>query len=269
MLAHIHVARYVIALRYRLLRNDCFKEEENVMIKLLAVSVIVAAGSVASAQVDSVWHGAVPDNGPDFRTTFDYQSDDGSSENSVGLTAGGVLGWYNQFTADGGLQPIAEIGLCFGTPLYPNSSGVTVGQSFGVGVLSDPNNDGDPTDAVFLSQAVGQIAAGSIDTDVKQIVDIPDVTIAAGSSFFLVAWLEHAAGGYPAPLDQDSGYVIGRSWVTGGDGPFDPNSFPTSIGIMENNSIGLPGYWLLSANVPAPGTAALLGLGALAIRRRR
>jgi hypothetical protein len=203
---------------------------------------------------------------PSFAVGFDYEADDSTAEQAIGLTAGGVIAAINQFDS---LGSVGEIGVAWGSPAFPGSSGVTPGQQFGVGVWSDPNQDGDPSDGGFIVTAVGAVDAGSIDTDVKQIVDVPDVNIPAGDSFFIVSWVEHAPGFFPMAQDTSSAYDFSTSWVSGGAGTFDPGSFPLDL-LGEIGGFGLPGYWLLAANViPAPSAAAVLGLGVLAARRRR
>jgi len=168
--------------------------------------------------------------------------DDGTSENSVGLTAGGAFAWVNHFTVtDPGT--IQAIQTCFGSPSYPGSSGATPGASFGVYVWSDPNGDGNPLDAVLLAQATGTIEAGSIDTDVFQSVPI---SVQVSGSFFVGASFQHAAGKYPGPLDQT--VPQGQSWVTFNSTPYDPN-FWDPANTYNMDAIGLPGNWLLRAEI--------------------
>ena len=169
------------------------------------------------------------------------QWDDGSSENSLGLTAGGEMCWLIHFTvaSPGTIQGIKT---CFGTPLYPGSSGVSAGQPVRVYVWSDPNGDGNPTDAVFLSQATGVVNGGSIDSDVFQTVAInPPIN----GSFFVGASVV-TTNGYPGPMDQN-GPQYNQSWVTFNVVPFDPPNITANLYNMTD--IGFPCNWLLRAEV--------------------
>lgn len=204
----------------------------------------------------------------------EYQIDDGSSENSVGLTAGGNLAWLNQFNVTGGNRLITGISLTWGTPSFPGSSGVVPGvTTFKVYVWRDGTaNDVNPSDAVLLGTANGTVAAGTVDTDVFQTVSLgAGVSIPAGfNSFYIGASINQNAGTFPASLDQTVSQ--GRSWVCGSgtQGGFDPNNLNGGIGLFQMDSIGLPGNWMLRANaIPEPATLSLFGLAALGLLRRR
>ena len=108
-------------------------------------------------------------------------------------------------------------------------------------------------------------------------VDIPDVTFAAGDSFFVGAFITHAAGDFPAAIDQTSPSAF-RSWIAGGDpGTVDVNNMGAAAlppAIIDTLAPTLAGNWLVRANgraVPEPGTCGLLmvcGLALGLIRRR-
>jgi hypothetical protein len=168
--------------------------------------------------------------------------DDGSSENSLGLTAGGELCMLHHFsTATPGVLQAIET--CFGSALYPGGSGVSAGQPFRVYVWDDPNGDGNPADAVFLGEATGSVNGGSIDTDVFQSVVL---TKPLGTSFFVGTSVVVAAGTYPAPMDEN-GTLAHQSWITFNAVPFDPTSITANLYNMDD--IGFPSNWLLRAEV--------------------
>jgi hypothetical protein len=165
------------------------------------------------------------------------QWDDGSSETAIGFAAYGEICWIHHFVAPctGIVQSIQT---CFGSPAYPGDSGVVPGQPFRVYAWSDPNGDGDPTDAVFLGEATGAVAASSIDTDILQTVELDNIPISG--SFFVGASVVSQLG-YPAPLDED-GTWYNQAWVAWNTTPFDPTYF---AGLYNMSDIGLPGNWLL------------------------
>ncbi len=171
---------------------------------------------------------------------LNLQIDDGTSENNWGLTAGGELCWINHFTATG---LISAIGVTFGTPAYPGSSGVTPGQEFRVYVWGDANGDGVPSGADFLASALGSVDAGSIDTDVVQAVPLDD-PLAVSGSFFIGASVPTAAGGYPGTADDDGQSQIDQAFLTFNNVPFDPTNlsslyamsqlgYPTTVFILR------------------------------------
>jgi hypothetical protein len=193
----------------------------------------------------------------------EYQWDDGTSENSVGLTAGGELWWINEFAVQAGYEFITGVSTCFGTPMYPGSSGVTPGQEFKVYVWGDDNGNNIPTDGYgcdLLGTAVGAVAAGSIDSDVLQTVPI-NVDVSGYTNFYIGASVVHNPYNYPAPLDQTTSQ--NHSWVGFG------SPLPDHLSGVIDVDIYFPGNWLLRANaVPEPAGLMLLGLGALLLRRR-
>src|SRR6476646_2935333 len=82
---------------------------------------------------------------------FTYMIDDGTAEDSIGLTAGGTFVSCNSFPVTGGNNVITSISIAWGTPLFPDPT--LNGLPYTAVLWSDPNGDGSPTDAVVLAQA--------------------------------------------------------------------------------------------------------------------
>ena len=205
-----------------------------------------------------------------YATAAFYQWDDGTSENSLGLTAGGEIAWMNVFevdTVNGYL--VQDIEVCFGSAAFPGGSGVVPGQDFGVYLWGD--NDGDPTTgATLLAEVYDNALAGQIETDVLLPTDIPDINVSAYDYIIVGASVHQAGGTFPAPMD-DSNWAVGRSWVSGdGAGNWEPDGFVGDIGTLDLVAIGFNYVFMIRANaIPAPGALALLGLAGLVSRRRR
>ena len=231
-----------------------------------ALIVAAAAGfAVAGANADSFNARLASNFGSGTGTTegpgSTYQVDDGTSENSVGLTAGGVLAWMNAFTVSGGNSNITSIDLTFGTTA---GSGLVGGEAFDVYVWS-----GTPTGAnALLATASGSIS--QFDNDVFQNVAISANVGPDGSQFFIGASVAHAAGVFPMSLDQTSD--AGVSFVAGGSF-FDANNLAgLDLPPVTTGGVGLPGNAMIRANagaIPTPGALGLFGIAGLAATRRR
>ncbi|MCH7812883.1 MAG: proprotein convertase P-domain-containing protein, partial [Planctomycetes bacterium] len=135
-----------------------------------------------------------------------YQHDDGTHENTLGLTNGGFVIWLNHFTVEAGAGTITAISLAWGD-MFADGAAATVF------LWADPNGDGDPTDAVVLASAGTTVANN--DTDIFTNVDIPDTLVGpAGTSFFVGAKIGHFAGEHPASYDTDPP-LPSPSWIAG------------------------------------------------------
>ena len=81
---------------------------------------------------------------------FTYMIDDGTAEDSIGLTAGGTFVSCNSFPVTGGNNVITSISIAWGTPAFPDPT--LNGLAYTAVLWSDPNGDGSPTDAVVLAR---------------------------------------------------------------------------------------------------------------------
>lgn len=186
-----------------------------------------------------------------------YVIDNGTASGSIGLVAGGTISWANQFTAAAGENTISAVQIAWSRPASAGSGNmVPDGTPVLVQLWGDPNNDGNPSDAVLLSSVAGT-TLNLGDTFISY--NIPDVTLPVGSNFFVGATIAHAAGDFPASIDQSS--AQGKSWINIGALPGAP---------FKIDDAGLPGNWMVRAEaVPEPATIAALSMGAIAMLRRR
>lgn len=174
--------------------------------------------------------------------------DDGSSENSIGLTAGGDLGWFHRFGAVGDSTIVSSISVAYGTSAFPGTS-VPDGTPATVYLWDDPNDDGNPNDLVVIASAATAVA--NSDTDTLVLVSLAPTAVSG--VYFAGVVLTHVPGQFPATLDQTTS-APGRAWIVGSAaGTLDPNNLaaatiatPTDIG-----SFGLPGNWLVRAGCSA------------------
>ncbi len=194
--------------------------------------------------------------------------DDGSSENTIGLTAGGALAWMVGFGQGQPTTTLLSIETCFGSPAFPG--GYVPQGPVTLAVWDDPNDDGDISDGVFVASVLAVISPGSIDTDVFQATPLAPAVVLNGI-FFVGAVVVHNPGEFPGPLDQSGAgpSVCGGgpgSWVAGNTtGMFDFNNLAANdVPPQTMASVGLPGNWLLRVGCcsnPDAGTIFCCGNG--------
>lgn len=184
-----------------------------------------------------------------------YQLDDGSVETSLGFNDEFELMWMNAFQTVGGAEVITSI-----------SSAVANAPTGGLNarfiLYDDPNNDGDPSDAIILTETSGVLVNPG--TDEFTTVSI-DPTAVNGVFFIAVLVQEDGVDVvFPGPLDSDSPSQ-GASWVIGnaGIGGFNADTLTSnSFGPFQVDAIGFAGDWLLRADglffniTPGSGTVA-------------
>jgi hypothetical protein len=182
----------------------------------------------------------------------DYEIDDGTAEDAIGLTAGGDIIALNEFAVTPGNETIKTVSIAWGTPAFPDPS--LNGLPYTVAIWSDPNGDGNPNDAVLLNTAGGVVASQGTDTFIT--TDIPDTTITT-ANFFVGFLLTQNAGQFPAAFDQSAPTFSNRSYVAGGSaGTGDINNLNNNeLPVAAIESFGLVGNWLIRADsegVPTP-----------------
>lgn len=175
----------------------------------------------------------------------DYLFDDGSIENSLGLTAGGDILWLNAFNATGGCEQIHTVSVAWG--LVPD------GLDCRIILYDDPNNDGDPSDAVYLAETTTVIS--NANTGIFADVSFPSTVVSDG--FFVAALVQSTlTGEFPAAFDQNSSF--GSSYVAGHGTPgaFDVMDLTNNdIAVVLMDDIGFPSNFLVRAvGEPAPPT---------------
>lgn len=190
------------------------------------------------------------------RNGCQYLVDDGTHENSVGLTTGGDLIWLNYFYTTAGCEVIHTISIAWG--LMSNGVQCTLL------LYDDPNDDGNPTDAILLYQTTTTVV--NADTDIFTDVSITPTQVSGGFCVAAIIW-NHFAFEYPASLDQTSPSQL-SSWVAFTTSPpFDIYNLGNSnhIGGLIDG-FGIPGNWLLRAEgqpaavIPISNWALYIGI---------
>jgi hypothetical protein len=179
--------------------------------------------------------------------------DDGTWEDSISSGGGITLIVFNQFTGTGSV-----------TDVQVDWSTVADGSAFTLGVWSDPNEDGNPDDAVLLTSMAGFTSNGTNATPnaIFNNYDITDTPVTG--SFFVGYGITLAAYGAIASFDTTNSQE--KSWVYFGD----LNDVTPAIHIAGEGS----GNFLIRPNLePVPEASSAMALlatfGLLAGRRRR
>jgi hypothetical protein len=221
----------------------------------LLVAVVALAGTSAAQQISAVrstrdsWRG----QGAGSYSLHSYTYDDGSAENSIGITncpsGTGTVCWIHRFDAEGGADTIATVSTAWGSALFPGF-GPPPGTAAFVAVWGDPDQDGNPTNANLLALVATTVE--NPDTDLLQTVAIPPTPVSG--IFFVGAICDTvctapAFSTYPAPLDMSTG-SLGRAWICAANtAPFDPSSLASnSLPPVELGSIAFHGVFLLRAH---------------------
>jgi len=178
----------------------------------------------------------------------DYIWDDGVTNSNVAIGTGGDQMWLIPFTVIPGAEYIHTISLTWGSAAIPGF-GPPPGTPARVILYEDPNDDGDPSDAVYLTEAATVVA--NVDSDIFNTVSIPSTMVSG--VFFVAALMQNTPVPLPSPPGYftaalDSDYPTGINWWVGED--VTPGTF--DVITLTNNSLppflsSFPGTWMLRA----------------------
>jgi hypothetical protein len=147
----------------------------------------------------------------------------------------------NGFTVKAGAATISFISIAFGRPTFGGSN-LHNGQPVIVYLWSDPNGDGNPSDAKVLRSVRGVTA--NVDTNTFNLFPITPITLPVGSHFFVGAILTEVGMQVPGAIDLNQ--PMHNSWMRGwgpGITP-DPNNIGATIN-LDNTSV--PGSFMIRA----------------------
>lgn len=194
---------------------------------------------------------------------YTYMYDDGVSDNN--LTTGGPATYNaffaNQYTTVAGGEVIGAISVVWGSRLNPNLPNGLVAD---VLLLSDPNNDGNTSDAGILSSFT--TVTMNVGTDTFNTYPIVPVTLAPGQNFFAAAFIHDAPNNSTwAGFDTNAtGRASQAWWNVAVQNPIGNSDLTLSIFGFQDAT------WMIRAEaVPEPATLAAVGLGVAAFLRRR
>ncbi len=183
---------------------------------------------------------------PDSCEITDYQLDDGTAENGVGLYDPGDLIWLNHFVVEPDAEVVSSISIAW-------SEFVAEGQAATVMLYGDPDDDGNPDNAVLLVTAETTTAAPGTNQLIR--VPIPPTVVGeAGDSFFVGAKFTDFFEEYPAAIDTSSP-AAEQSWIAWSS-PFQADLkrlYNNDSYVIPVDYLCCPGNWLLRADATHPG----------------
>lgn len=175
--------------------------------------------------------------------------DDGTTETGIGLIGGGEIIWLQMFGGVGFTTTVYSVSTAYGDPTLPGGAPVD-GTPSRIAIWDDPNDDGDPTDAVLLQ--IVQATVENVDTDILSAVAFTPPVLVSGVYFIGAGTIGFGAAAFAAPQDTLV-MSLGRAWAAGNAGgaanyaDLTANSDPP----VEMDTIALPGVWRLRADCEA------------------
>ena len=209
---------------------------------------------------------------PDFPMAAPCGPDDGASETLQGWIANISVAALQRQGGAGQTTIVSSISVAWGAPFAPATNNPAVGSPAIVAIWDDPNDDGDPTDAVLLQQVATTITAPG--TDTYELTPLTSPVVASGVFFvgavFTTAPVTNTSNA-PFARDNDScGYVARRSWLAINQAvTFDLTNLaantvpPVRMELSGLDALALRGNFLVRADCqqPNPGTAFCFGDG--------
>jgi hypothetical protein len=149
---------------------------------------------------------------------LEYFIDDGTRDGNYGFGSIADVLWMNQFNVESGSEWIGEIRVVLGN--------VIANEPYQVALWSDPNNDGNPTDAQLLVTANARAANGN--TSIFNEIRIDPTYIGeAGTSFFAgVIYSDRYGNQFPVGVDTST--ISQRTWIAAG-AEVDPNNLSSAV----------------------------------------
>ena len=173
---------------------------------------------------------------------LDYRIDDGGPEFGI-RGAGDNMAWLTSHRVIQGASTVEAVEIMF--VFVPSTQPATIY------IWSDPNGDGNPSDAQVLASKTVPITT----LGVLQTIDMPDTFIGVnGTSFFVGAITTATTADFPGALDTSGTPALDRSWIVGSDNTINPNDLFTGAAqaVLIEDALPFAGKWVLRAKSTAP-----------------
>jgi len=166
--------------------------------------------------------------------------DDGTIQNSIGLSNGGEFVWLNQFSPHESLFPfvLKEVEIYF-----PFAQGMSAGERIDLFIYQTDQSE--PDENAELLQALRDVPVSALGQWTTFPLEVPIYLSEAKSILIAVVNRELGLNGFPAAIDQ-SGEPAGRSWIgTYSGGVPDVPNFPSNGLWGKIDNLGFPGNWMI------------------------
>ena len=169
----------------------------------------------------------------------EYTHDDGSGTFTIGPSQFDAnMIWINSYDAQPGGELITTIRVSFGD--IEDNNGMLGSDEVRIGILDDPTNDHDPSDAVLIGTAAGTW----VDAGFSEFLEFDiDPTLVSGV-FFIGVEMDVLQRANPARMDPDSATAGTQSWLFYHDGP-NLNDIGTSLFQLHMSESPFLGAWMI------------------------
>jgi hypothetical protein len=175
---------------------------------------------------------------------YDGSYGGGSSYASFPLNATGDFVWMHRFNAKGGADSLVRIEVAFGVPTFgvppPYPVPMVDGTPADVAIWSDPDQDGNPLDAVLLASV--PIVVEKANTGIPVTVYLPQ-PVAVQGKFFVGARVPVVVGQSPMVAGDSSWDAYSHShqawYAFSSSGPIDL----ACLGCLSTPPISMAAYW--------------------------
>lgn len=176
----------------------------------------------------------------------EYAVDDGTVDSAVGTNGPATFVWLNAFDAQGGCQQITQVYVVWSSSGSPAPANGSVAHVY---IWEDPNDDGDPTDAVLVRAQAVTVQDASTGNGVFYTIPATSVS----GRFFVGASAEIGFDiTYPGALDNTTPVLsppVSWFYIAYG-GPFDATSLAGASLLIDQD---IPGEWVIRASAGGSG----------------
>ena len=187
----------------------------------------------------------------------EYGHDDGVGTFTIGPSKWDAnMIWVNSFDAVAGGEVITTVRVSFGG--IEDNSGVLGSDEVRIGILNDPTDDDDPSDAVLIGGGVGVWE----DAGFSEFLDFEIEPVAVDGVFYVAIEMDVLQRANPARMDPDSVTAGTRSWLMYHDGP-NLDDVGSSLFLLKMSDSPFLGAWMVRAIGERACVADMTGDGAL------